>query len=362
MLKPSLWLVALVGLAACGSDADSTQKPPPSGLEISGDYALATKIDVPPTVLASQPAVDFIDLLRLLRHDPATAFFQLLDQAGVPLVADLFAILPDALKNELGDAINDYWLSHGGAAGGNSELDKILAFADGTLARFTLASRLQIPAPPEPTPDASAQPGPVEIVGHHAVSALLFDVAGGVPIPLPRSLIESLPLLPGPLDADPMLTLTSATAGHGDAAMTVGDHFFGLAYGELIFAALNGAGTGETLRARLGRAFDCPAMGQAVANRCVLLLCIGHASEITQICEQGLDLAVDKVHERLSELSFRALRFEAGAADLWDARTAAGPLDGRVDRIDRGVFTKASIDVGTGPRTCRATFSGERSP
>jgi len=94
----------------------------------------------------------------------------------------------------------------------------------------------------------------------------------------------------------------------------------------------------------------------------VLLLCIGHASEVTQICERGLDLVVDKVHARLSELSFRALRFEAGAAELWDARAAGGPVDGRVDRIDRGTFTKASIDVGTGPRACRATFSGERRP
>ena len=360
MLKPSLWLVPLtVGFVACGSDAGSSRKPPPADLEIAGAYALATKIDVPPTVLASQPAVDFIGLLRLLRDDPATAFFQLLDQAGVPLVADLFAILPDALQGELGDAINDYWHSRVGAGGGTSDLDQILAFADGTLARFTLGSHLDIPA----LPDVSAQVGGVvQVQGRHAVDAVVFDAAGGIPVPLPRSLIESLSVLPGPLDADPVLTLTAAAAGHGDAAMAVGDHFFGLAYGELIFAALNGAGTGETLRARLGRAFDCPAMGQAVANRCVLLLCIGHASEVTQICERGLDLAVDKVHARLSELSFRALRFEAGTAELWDARVTGGPLDGRVDRIDRGTFTKASIDVGTGPRACRATFSGERSP
>jgi hypothetical protein len=360
MFKPSLWLLPLtVGFVACGSDGGSHQKPPPAGLEIAGDYALATKIEVPPTVLASQAAVDFIELLRLLRDDPATAFFQLLDQAGVPLVADLFAILPDVLKGELGDAINDYWRSRVGAGGGNSEIDQILAFADGTLARFTLASRLDIPA----LPDVSSRvDGGVHVRGHHAVDAVVFDAAAGLPVPVPRSLIESLPILPGPLDADPMLTLASATAGHGDAALTVGDHFFGLAYGELIFAALNGAGTGETLRAHLGRAFDCPAMGQAVANRCVLLLCIGHASEVTQICERGLDLAVDKLHARLSGLSFRALRFEAGTADLWDARVTGGPIDGRVDRIDRGDFTKASIDVGTGPRACRATFSGERSP
>ena len=161
MLKPSLWLVPLmVGFVACGSDADSHQKPPPSGLDITGNYALATKIDVPPTVLASQAAADFIALLRLLRDDPATAFFQLLDQAGVPLVADLFAVLPDALKGEVSDAINDYWRSRVGAGGGSSELDQILAFADGTLTRFTLASRLDIRRCPMSPHKPTASPGP----------------------------------------------------------------------------------------------------------------------------------------------------------------------------------------------------------
>lgn len=354
MSKPSLLFIPLtVGFIACGSSSTPIPNPPPSALEIAGEYALATKVDVPPTVLATKAANDFIELLRRLRDNPAAAFFQLLDQAGVPLVNDLFAVLPDSLTGQVSDAINDYWRSRSGGDGGaSSELDQILAFADGTLTRFTLASGLDVPAPP----------GVSKVTGHHAIESVSFDVPGGIPLVLPRSLIERLGIAPGPLDAMPQLTLTEAAAGHGDAALTMGDHFFGLAYGELIFAALNGAGAGETLRARLGRAFDCAAMGRAVANRCVLLLCIGHASEITQICEKGLDLAVDKVHASLSDLSFRALRFEKGNAELWDARVSAEAIDGRIDRIDAGIFTKASIDVGTGPRTCRAAFSGERRP
>ncbi len=364
MSRPNLSIFLLVafgiplilGSIACGSDAGSAPKPPPANLEVNGTYALATKIDVPPTVLATQAATDFIDLLRLLRNDPASAFFQLLDQAGVPLVADLFAILPGALKNEVSDAINDYWRGRtggGGDGGANSEIDQILAFADGTLTRFTLGTRLDVPTPS----------GIAPVTGHHAVQSVSFDVAGGIPIPLPRSVIERFPLTIGSLDADPPLTVTAAaTADRGDAALGIGDHSFGLAYGELIFAALNGGESGETLRARLGRVFDCPAMGQSVANRCVLLVCIGHAAEITQICEKGLDAAVDKVHASLSDLSFRALRFQEGNAALWDARSPGGPADGRIDRVDAGSFTKASIDVGTGPRACRATFSGERSP
>ena len=144
-------------------------KPPPAGLEIAGNYALATKIDVPPTVLATQSAVDFIELLRLLRDDPATAFFELLDQAGVPLVADLFAILPDALQGELGDAALQRLLAEPlGSAGGNSEVDQILAFADRTLARFTLASHLAIPALPDVSGQVDQVDGAVQVLGHHA--------------------------------------------------------------------------------------------------------------------------------------------------------------------------------------------------
>jgi hypothetical protein len=179
-----------------------------------------------------------------------------------------------------------------------------------------------------------------------------------VSVPLPRSLIERLPLTIGPLDADPSLAVRAAAPGRGDATLSVGDHFFGLAYGEIVFAALDGGLTGEPLRARLGRAFDCPAMGRAVASRCVAVVCIGHAAELTQICEQGLDLAVEKVHAKLSELSFRALRFQEGAAELWDAPTSGGARDGRIDRVEDGVFAKATIDAGTGPRACKATFAG----
>lgn len=350
----SLVMILSLGVAGCGGASHpATEGDAGVALDPQGSYALAIGVDVPPTVLATQPAADFIELLRLLRDDPAAAFFELLDQAGVPLVKDLYGVLPGPLQGQVRDAINDDWRGRMTAGGPASELDQVIAFADGTLTRFTLGTRLDVPAA------ASSGPAP----GHHAVESIAFDAAGGVAVPLPRSLIERLPLTVGPLDADPRLAVTAPLrAGAGEAHLTLGDHFFGLAYGEIVFAALDGGVTGEPLRARLGRAFDCPAMGRAVASRCVSLLCIGHATEITQICEKALDAAVDKVHASLSGLSFRAVRFEEGGAELWDAATAGGARDGRAERIDGGAFTKASLDVGTGPRACRASFSGRRIP
>jgi hypothetical protein len=162
----------------------------------------------------------------------------------------------------------------------------------------------------------------------------------------------------GALDAAPLVDVQGSEAGHGDASLSIGDHFFGFAYGEVLFSALDGNGSGPSIRTRLGAAFDCTAMGNDVAGHCVLGVCIGHASDIATICESGLDLAVAKLHAQLSALSFEAIRFSSGEGQMWD-QAASEPADGRVSRIDRGTW-QAAVDVGTGSRSCPATFTGTR--
>jgi len=188
---------------------------------------------------------------------------------------------------------------------------------------------------------------------------VVFEVPGGVSLPVPRVLLDTLSPLPGSLDATPNVGVHgTSTAAKGDAAIVIGDHHFGLAYGEILFAALDGRPDGPSLRARLGQAFDCPGLGVSVASRCVLGLCIGHAAEVTALCESALDVAVDKIHDQLAMANFEALRFSDGRAQLWD-QLATEPRDGLVDRIAAGIW-QATIDAGPGPRACRATFAGQR--
>jgi hypothetical protein len=68
---------------------------------------------------------------------------------------------------------------------------------------------------------------------------------------------------------------------------------------------------------------------------------------------------VTKIQEGVQSYNFNAIRFRRGQAQLWDASSAAGPRDGRADRIAAGTW-EASIDAGQRPREVHATFSGTR--
>jgi hypothetical protein len=348
MRNTSPLLLVLSLLVACDHSTATKQPAVPADLDATGTYALSSPVEVPPTVLASQTIVDYLALLRLLKTDPAAGFFQLLDEAGVPMASELFAVLPSVLKDQLKDAINDYVGGNKTDGGAGSELDRILAFSETAFARFTLESQLTVP------PGAKA----ASVVAAHGVQGLVFELPGGLSAPVPRAVLDTLTPLPGALEATPSIAVVGADVGGGDAGIEIGDHAFGLAYGEIVFAVLDGYGTGVTLRSRLGGVFDCAGMGKAVANRCVLGVCIGHASDITAMCESALDLAVDKLHDELAAMNFDAVHFAAGDGQLWD-RAGGEANDGLVSRIDSGVW-QASIDVGTGARDCKATFTGRR--
>jgi hypothetical protein len=332
---------------AASPEPVASPNPVPSPLDTVGKYALQSSIDVPASVLAAGPAADVLTLLQQLHDDPAAALFSALDQAGIPLVNDLYGVLPGALRDVVRGSINDYAKGRiRGDGGVGSELDQLLALANSTLTRFTLKSVLTIPA------GAAA----AKVAGAHTVDTVVFQIPGGPSVPVPPEILQKAMVFPGALQASPALSTAPASEG-GDAGLSVGDHFFGLAYGEAIFSALDGAGSGEALRARLGPIFDCEGMGQYVSKRCISVLCIGHADDITEICSQGLDQVVSQVHAQLSTLTFQALRFESGAAWLWDAPAGSTVQDGLLSRLDHGAW-KASIDVGTGPRECNATFTG----
>jgi hypothetical protein len=342
------WLLLLTAfLAGCDDGTTASSKPLiPAQIDASGSYRLSSRVDIPPTVLATQSIVDTLALLRQLKTDPASAFFGVLDQAGVPMANDLYGVLPDVLKSPLKDAINDYVAGKSGGAAGK-EIDRILAFSQSAFAHFTLATSLAVPA----------EAGLGSAVGSHVINALALGLPEAGTVALPKSVLAALSPA-GTLDAAPTVAVTAAAAGAGDASLSVGDHAFGLAYGELVFAVLDGYATGVPLRQRLGDLFDCNGMGAAVANRCVLGLCIGHAGDVTQLCERGLDVAIDQIHDQLAGLNFKAIRFASGHGAMWD-QNASEPKDGLVSRIDGGVWN-ASIDVGTGPRECAGAFTGQR--
>src|SRR5262245_53262946 len=112
-MQSRLALLCVV-LAGCSSDPEPGNPPPgePPPIEqpppsLSGTYDVTTAMDLGVATVLPAPASDYVATLAAFRRDPAQALFDLLDAAGVPLVAELRAALPDVLEDKLNDWIDD---------------------------------------------------------------------------------------------------------------------------------------------------------------------------------------------------------------------------------------------------------------
>jgi hypothetical protein len=360
--RPS-WLAALLPLAfghltACGGGdaATAAVERPPSGTPGSdtgtparppaapGTYEVDSAFDLTAATLAPQAAVDDVRLLRSLHDDPMGTFVRVLDERGVPLAGELYAALPGVLEDKIAGWFNEAMLSQnvGGQPVG-AELDVLLALADTTLVRFDLLTDLSLPGAPS--------------VAVHGFRGIRYDFLGGrLPVVVTRFVDEHTPIV---TETEVAVRVSGGEAGH--ATLELGDHAFGIPYGRYAVAAIDRACVaryGAPLREALRQLVGCSNVAQTVAGKCIGFACVGHASELTELCESGLDHVVQKIHDGLTAYDFDAAHFRAGRAELWDA-PPEGARDGRMDCIAAGVWD-ASIDVGQGPREVRATFTGVR--
>ena len=132
---------------------------------------------------------------------------------------------------------------------------------------------------------------------------------------------------------------------------------FGLAYGEYAWQGIDAASTalfGGGVRQTLGTVVNCAGLARTVADRCVLGVCVGHETELREICDGGLDAVVGFAHDKLAAMRLDVLHFAKGTAKLVD-----DDGDGVGDRIADGVW-QAELNLGLGLRHAPATFSGTR--
>ena len=318
--------------------------PQPTPATVAGTYEVTTSFDLTLDVVLPGPAHDTVLVLRDFRDDPAATMFALLDDAGVPLVGDLMDALPGALEDKLMGWINSYLED---ALFQDTPVmaivDEVLAISETSLTRFDMISELQTAAPLADGTTGLA----------HRITGLDFPALGLA------STIEVPDL--GPLTHVEATAWVERDQNGIDADLVLGDHGFGLPYGEYAFAAVEQtmqARYGMSVRESLGAAIDCPALAAEVADQCVLGLCVGHQQELRDICEQGLDLAVDQLREKFASYRIDALELDAGEAELLDADTAAA-RDGQIDIVRSGLW-QARIDLGQGLREIGATFTGVR--
>lgn len=343
--------ISLAALAACGSDAPASVDPtdpggdpqdrpdvpaPDPAAEGPATYEVVSTFDVPVSALLPEPASEAVGTLADFRASPASTLFTILDEAGVPGAAELQDAMPGPVEDELNDFIDES--IEGAEVNGTpatQHLDFVLDQTELVLGRFDLVTDLTL-----------AHDGD-DLAATHRVRAL--RIPAGAPLELE---------LPEDRALDAIFTLeTTPSAEVEKTTLTLGDHTFGLPYGELAWMALDLAlheAYGTDLRGVLGTIVDCSAVAAEVADQCVLGVCVGHEAELADLCAQGLDLIAAKVQDEVTSMRFDAVHLQAGRATLEDAGQ-----DGQADALVNGVW-QAELDLGQGPRACGATFTGTR--
>jgi hypothetical protein len=300
--------------------------PPPSPIDgVRGTYEVTTTLDLTAASVAPEPANEALTTLAQLRDDPTALFFTLLETAGVPLVHELRSALPDVVEDQLADWI-DAALT---AAGLRDEVDAILTRAQTVLTQVDVVSIIDVQAPDA---DGYAR-------AEHTVSELHWAPIDGVD-------------MSAPVVVDISDSMDSwAESSRYSTEIVFGKHgFAGIEYGELAWQAINQQmidRTGLDVRGHLGAVADCPAIAASVADNCILGQCVGHEATLTDLCELGLDAAVDQVHEQIAAYRFDGLILDSGAASV----TSRG--------FPKGIWS-ARLDTGMGPREIPARFTATR--
>jgi hypothetical protein len=260
-----------------------------TAVEVTGTYHVTTAIDLTVEALLPEIAADAVELMRTFRDSPGHALFDLAEDAGVPAVGTIRDALPSTLENKVYG-----WLDTQLAAYQPIAAD-IVTLAETSLATATLESTLACSG------DSAT----------HTLTAV-----NGIALP-PVS--------------------TTAGIAATDDQLAIGDHTYGLAYGEIVWQQLD-------IEARLAAVIDCAAIAKAVAGKCYYGVCVGHESDLRAICEAGVDELVERAHDEIASMRFDVLHFAAGTATLRDDGLANGVWD-------------AELNAGQGLRHAPAVFT-----
>jgi hypothetical protein len=299
-----------------GDDDDTTTPTPePAKPVATGAYNVHSTIDLTPELVLPEPAEMVVLTLREFSTNPANAMIELAAEAGVPAIDDLPSYVQDKLEG---------WI--------NAEIAKVTI--NGT--------------------PITQVAGSIAGLAETSLSTLEVDSQLDTTANTHTLTRVNLPVFAASFDLTVMQPATCSSSG---GALAIGDHTYGLPYGEYIWTALNDkmvAEYGYDLRGALGAAVNCPALAHTVANKCVWGVCVGHETQLTNICEAGLDEVAGRVHDKLAEMRFDALHFIAGQATLVDDNH-----DGAAESLAAGTWT-AELNAGQGLRHVPATFIGER--
>jgi hypothetical protein len=305
-------LVAIVSLLAVGCVTETDHEAPidQQPVNATGSYDVRSTLDL--TVDALLPAAihDKVVVLHDFSQHPAKTLFETAEAAGVPAVEDIRDALPSHVEDKLYGWIDGEIAKLSTNGTSVTQHADLAALAEQSLGKFAIDSTLVV------TGTTAA----------HTLATLDLSPAGiAATFPLPN------------MTAHP-------TCASTDGTFMIGAHGYSIPYGKYVWQAINAE---LDIRAALGAAVPCAAIAHTVAAKCVLGVCVGHEAQLTEICERGLDEAVDRVHDEFTATKLDLLQLDGGVATLTDANTMTGTWS-------------AKIDVGQGLRHAPATFTATR--
>jgi hypothetical protein len=294
--------------------------PPASGPTCGDQYQLVSRLDLTAAVAMPSSLDGAVQVLRQLQTSPGAAILGLAEEAGVPAFDEIMELLPGALESRLAG-----WIDDALAGTGVAELAaEIIVLVDAPFANVELESTLSL------------------ATGAHTL--------GGAAIVMDNQrlgfALEAVPSLPG-LSAQPAVSVEGLE-------VSIGEHRFGLRFGSAAWAAIEAAAGqryGASLSSVIQEAVNCDAVAAEVADRCIYGLCVGHESELRELCVEAVNHALGKVEDEVRSVDFDAVIFASGTglgADM-DAARVATTITGTWD---------AQLDIGMGPSPVGATFTG----
>lgn len=296
----------------------------------TGPYAVRNTVDFTIEAVLPPQAELVVSTLRDFSTNPAHALVSLADKAGVPAVGILYDVIPGPIKDRLegwiDDEINKVKINGKPITEYAGEM---ASFADIALTQFAVDSELDMKSG----------------TATHRLTALDLTPAG---------IDFRLPI--GGLAGDVLTQSPDVTVAEG-GYVSLGEQHFGLNYGEYAWQGIEAASKaafGTGVRETLGNAMNCPNLAQHVADKCIAFVCVGHKTEITAICEGGLDAIVNFAHDRMAAMRLEALHLASGTVRLVD-----DDGDGIGDRLVDGKW-EAELNLGAGLRHAPATFEGTR--
>jgi hypothetical protein len=315
--------------------ADAVLDPPQTAL--TGSFALDSHFTIPATSAATGTLGDILGISHGLVTDPGAMILDYADQAGVPGLATLRSVLPDAVMGKVGGWMGSYIKS--ATVAGISPYDSMVTLDNAIqllILDWNMQSRLDVPV---------GAPGT-----HSPVSFTFPSLSSSATLPLEATAVVTKGI-------GISATLSWPNGANGVATTILSDHAMGVPFGRYALSALD-----TILSTQLGAAdittylanqVGCAGLADSVASYCVAFVCVGHKAELTDICTGGLSEIASQIEDRIKALDFKAIHFQKGMATAVGS-SVARPQDATA--LKDGVWT-VTLDFGDGPKTAAATFS-----